>query len=230
MLRRVAVGSPLLLGVSVHFVSKQDSEKPSRVTPSKPEPQFNELVQYAEMANLCGKNDALIHDWLDKHDSFNGITIKEVPKVEQRYIILHSEGKEGHEVTVIVRGMATWFNFFITQCCWQINDSTLNIPLHYGFKIVADVIFDDLQEELKRLRAEWHMQAGPNPAPLKVNLTGHSLGGAVAVILAMKLGLEKCPGIEIGKVVTFGQVRDPHPLMHSCTHALMHSLLIHSQK
>lgn len=66
-------------------------------------------------------------------------------------------------------------------------DQECGCVLHAGFKEVADAVADDIVQFLE-----------PGAA---VKLTGHSLGGAAATIVAMKL---KIRGYEVGKVITFG--------------------------
>ncbi len=71
-------------------------------------------------------------------------------------------------------------------------DNTLSIRVHPGFAAVARAVDEDLKA--KRL-----LKAG-----YTVGLTGHSLGGAAALLLAMRL--EKAGGT-VERLVTFGQPR-----------------------
>jgi hypothetical protein len=156
-----------------------------------------DLVHYAELADLCGKSRPVLRQWYEEHNNdFGGMIVREVAEVAQRYVILvHSPV----EVTVVVRGCKNFANMCSIMQCWQVQDTQLRIPLHKGFKDVADAVLVDLQQQLEQLRRG----AENGCAPLKVNLTGHSLGGAVCVILAMKLH-QVMVNVSIGSVVTFG--------------------------
>jgi hypothetical protein len=69
-------------------------------------------------------------------------------------------------------------------------DEQTGIPLHAGFDATADVLYADMKPHLKR--------------DYKTYFTGHSLGGAIAVLLTM-LAIQD--GYDIERVVTFGQPR-----------------------
>jgi len=69
-------------------------------------------------------------------------------------------------------------------------DSSARIPVHEGFAQVADAIYSDVQPQLRR--------------GYRTQLTGHSLGGAVAAVLAIQMTQS---GYQVEKVVTFGQPR-----------------------
>ncbi len=64
----------------------------------------------------------------------------------------------------------------------------LNVQLHQGFANAAAGAFDDMSEHLDKTHA--------------IRTTGHSLGGAIAVIIAMQL---QRSGYMVGETVTFGQ-------------------------
>jgi hypothetical protein len=69
-------------------------------------------------------------------------------------------------------------------------DSFSRIPVHEGFARVADAIYSDVQPQLRR--------------GYRTQLTGLSLGGAVAAVLAIQMTQS---GYQVEKVVTFGQPR-----------------------
>jgi hypothetical protein len=78
-----------------------------------------------------------------------------------------------------------------TDASLQIN-RILRISLHPGFDAVARAVYHDL-------RTRHLLKPG-----YRVGLTGHSLGGAAAVVLAMYLDRD---GVSVDEVVTFGQPR-----------------------
>jgi triacylglycerol lipase len=90
--------------------------------------------------------------------------------------------------TLSIRGTAQKPNVWADIETALLPDSILGIPLHRGFKVDATAIYDDAAPYLRK---DW---------PLRV--TGHSLGGAVAVIAAAYLERE---GYTVERVVTFGQ-------------------------
>jgi triacylglycerol lipase len=67
-------------------------------------------------------------------------------------------------------------------------DADIGVPLHTGFAFAAKQVFTELKPLLK--------------PGYKIRLTGHSLGGAVALILAMYLDENQ---FNVDRVVTFGQ-------------------------
>lgn len=90
--------------------------------------------------------------------------------------------------TITVRGTADKVNL---KEDFNINirsDSKLDIPVDKGFDAVAQVIHADVKP---------HLRTG-----YKTYLTGHSLGGAVAVLLAIAVRED---GHQVQRIVTFGQ-------------------------
>jgi hypothetical protein len=69
-------------------------------------------------------------------------------------------------------------------------DAETGIPIHAGFDVTADILYIDLKPHLKQ--------------GYKTYLTGHSLGGAIAAVLAIYASRD---GHDVVRVVTFGQPR-----------------------
>ncbi|MBL4799124.1 MAG: lipase family protein [Oleispira sp.] len=67
-------------------------------------------------------------------------------------------------------------------------DASLNIQLHQGFAIAAKAAYEDVKSKLDKSQP--------------IITTGHSLGGAIAVIMAMHLQRD---GYQLDQVITFGQ-------------------------
>jgi triacylglycerol lipase len=67
-------------------------------------------------------------------------------------------------------------------------NTDLNVQLHQGFGGAAKAAYTDVKSKLDKSQP--------------INVTGHSLGGAVAVIMAMHLQRD---GFLLNKVITFGQ-------------------------
>lgn len=89
---------------------------------------------------------------------------------------------------ISVRGTSNVENAMVDISLKLLVDPNTGIALHQGFAHAARQVFKELKPLLK--------------PDYQIQLTGHSLGGAVAVILAMYLDSDD---FNIGQVVTFGQ-------------------------
>ena len=112
---------------------------------------------------------------------------------EIRYIVLTDDSTKSHYVSI--RGTANSHNAMQDINFFKDKSKRLGIYLHTGFHRTAEIIADDL---LSRLEEDY-----------KVVVTGHSLGGAVAVIVSWYLDHAN---FNVGECVTFGQpkVTDSH--------------------
>jgi len=100
------------------------------------------------------------------------------------YFLVNHKGVQ----TIAVRGTANLQNAMVDIDLALQPDAKLNIILHQGFASAARAIYQDIQTYL-------------DPT-LPVQTTGHSLGGAIAVILSMYLTQDD---YQVTQVVTFGQ-------------------------
>ncbi|MDY6978432.1 MAG: lipase family protein [Pseudomonadota bacterium] len=87
-----------------------------------------------------------------------------------------------------VRGTSNIANALLDMDAKLVTDPHAGIRLHRGFSTAAEKIYSEVKPLLKK--------------DYTLSTTGHSLGGAVSLVLAMYLDLD---GFSIGKVVTFGQ-------------------------
>ena len=111
-------------------------------------------------------------------------------QVASRYFVHvgHLPGEEHRRVHhIAIRGTVSLADLSIDLKIRQVFDEECGCLFHAGFKEVADKVADDVVQFLE------------DGAEVKV--AGHSLGGAVAIIVAAKLRLR---GYDIGKVMTFG--------------------------
>ena len=90
--------------------------------------------------------------------------------------------------TLSIRGTADKPNVWEDVETALIPDSILGIPLHRGFQRDSTAVYKDAAPYFRK--------------DLKLRITGHSLGGAVAVILAAYLEKQ---GYTVERLVTFGQ-------------------------
>lgn len=95
---------------------------------------------------------------------------------------------------IVARGTTNVNNLLVNMKFMLRRDEDIQIKLHSGFAAAARYVFDDIKPRLKK--------------DYTVYTTGHSLGGAVALILAMHLERH---GFKIGNIVTFGQPKVTNP-------------------
>ena len=103
-----------------------------------------------------------------------------------RFFIAVNERDKSQLITI--RGTSNMENAVVDIDYVLTTDKLTGIELHTGFSQAARNIYREIQAKLRK--------------DYTVNITGHSLGGAVAVILAMYLDKD---GYTVGDVVTFGQ-------------------------
>jgi hypothetical protein len=89
---------------------------------------------------------------------------------------------------VAVRGTSNIENAMVDIYLQLVVDKKTGVALHHGFSVAARQVYAKIKPFLKR--------------DYKIDVTGHSLGGAVALILAMYLDADQ---FEIEQVTTFGQ-------------------------
>jgi len=87
-----------------------------------------------------------------------------------------------------IRGTSNIENAMVDVAFNLLPNKYTGIKLHQGFALAADLIYSKVKNNLIK--------------GYRINTTGHSLGGATALILAMYIDTD---GLHAGKVVTFGQ-------------------------
>jgi len=109
-----------------------------------------------------------------------------IPGVEVNYLIATNDALK-HQV-IAVRGTANVENAIVDVSLKLLPDEHAKIALHQGFAQAAEGIYKAVLPMLNK--------------NYEISTTGHSLGGAVAVILAMYLNIDNDT---LGPIVTFGQ-------------------------
>ncbi|MDB4836974.1 lipase family protein [Marinomonas sp.] len=132
-------------------------------------------------AALSGQGQSLLHKATIQQSQVNYFLAESVETTQ-----LASQGELIQAIGI--RGTANLNNVMLDLSVSLQEDVLLGIKLHKGFAEGAKAVYDDLRPYLSK----------DNP----ITITGHSLGGAIAVILAMYLQQE---GYDVPQVVTFGQ-------------------------
>ena len=109
-----------------------------------------------------------------------------IADIQITYFLATNELTETQVISV--RGTSNVENAMVDISLKLLVDPNTGIALHQGFAYAARQVYTELKPLLK--------------ADYQIELTGHSLGGAVAVILAMYLDSDH---FNIEQVVTFGQ-------------------------
>ncbi|MGR6874556.1 lipase family protein [Pseudomonas sp. HK3] len=107
-----------------------------------------------------------------------------LPGVEVSYFLSTHKGEQ----YLTVRGTANLQNALVDLDIHLKQDEALGIAVHQGFANAAQAVLKDAKPYLNK--------------ELPIRTTGHSLGGAAAVMLAMYLQKE---GYTLGQLITFGQ-------------------------
>lgn len=141
---------------------------------------FKEILEYAQLSSLAYASDNVI-----RAIHPNAI-IKEVDDLQLKVFIIPDNVNSVYWISC--RGTANTENIWVDLKYTKTKQNLCDVPLHEGFYTSAVAIYDKILRDL------------PNNT-YKIRLTGHSLGGAIAVILAMLLSKIRT----IDKCITFGQ-------------------------
>jgi triacylglycerol lipase len=146
---------------------------------------FSFLLSYARLAHAAYQDeDHMKQTCKDQALSFAGEGTLEIGKVG--YFI--GTDPATTSMVIAVRGTSNLENAFVDLNYTLREDHHTGIQLHTGFLQSAANLYREIKPRIKD--------------GYTVHVTGHSLGGAVALILAMHLYVD---GFNVGDVVTFGQ-------------------------
>jgi len=153
----------------------------SKVTPVKLD--FGEFYAYALRSNTAYDSDAAI-----KAKYPLTIRINSPQQAHVKYFL--ERDNKAHRQFITVRGTDNNKNLGEDLTVAVREDRKVDIPVHQGFDSAARAIDNDVKPYLK--------------PGYETYVTGHSLGGAVAALVAIYL-IED--GVPVKQVVTFGQPR-----------------------
>ena len=171
-----------VLALAVVSVSSCGTKSPTAFLPPTP-PNFTEALQYAQRSALAYEQDATI-----QAQSGAGVRIS-ISAPLSSGIKAYVELNDAKRVQwIVVRGTSNLINIRLDVDYNKVVDPRLQIPLHKGFADAALQVYQFAQPLLK--------------TDYETRVTGHSFGGAAAVIVLMLL---KEDGFKLGQAMTFGQ-------------------------
>ena len=118
--------------------------------------------------------------------SFNDVYINVITETDNKYFLATSASTRSQLISIA--GTANLENVLLDADETREFIPSLKIPLHRGFARAAQLIYDDVKPRLI--------------AGYRLRITGHSLGGAEAMIISMLL---KSQGTPAEAIITFGQ-------------------------
>lgn len=163
------------------------------------------LIIISITGNVSASNNINFSE-IYKYASFSYATYQAAPGINnagslRNYKLSHYSSIPGYNVfyflttndvtktqTIAVRGTSNIENAMVDIALELTTDKHTGVRLHNGFSQTAQAIYTQIRPLLKKDYA--------------ISTTGHSLGGAVALILAMYLDVDN---FNVDQVVTFGQ-------------------------
>ncbi len=146
---------------------------------------FVEILKAASFANEVYNTEPEINAFFQS-GSYSLTQYRTIPAVNISYFIATDD--QAKKQIISIRGTSNIENAMIDVSLKLLPDEFTGIQLHQGFSLAARNIYSDIKPVVKK--------------DYEIDVTGHSLGGAVAVILAMYLDTEQ---FNVGSVITFGQ-------------------------
>jgi triacylglycerol lipase len=161
-------------------VSKQELQLlGSTVTPTKID--FVELSAYAGRAKTAYADETVIRT---KYPAT--VRVSAPGKTDAQYFLEQDDRAKVQYIAI--RGTANRRNILEDVEMRIREDLMLAIPIHAGFDATTRVLYSDMKPYLK--------------PGYRTYITGHSLGGAIAAVLAIYLDQDK---YDVARIVTFGQ-------------------------
>jgi hypothetical protein len=120
------------------------------------------------------------------HMGYSLNTTRKIPGYSVSFTLATNDATKQH--LVAVRGTSNVENIIVDAAFVLVPDKLSGIDIHQGFLLSSRDIFEEIRTMIK--------------PEYTINTVGHSLGGAVALILAMMLDAQN---FDVGEVITFGQ-------------------------
>jgi hypothetical protein len=171
--------SPMTLSGCVGASSKELQAIGASIAPTKVD--FSELYAYAGRAKTAYADEPAIRLAYPAT-----IRVNSPDATDAQYFVERDDATRTQYISV--RGTANKANFHEDIEIKVREDRRIDIPVHSGFDDTAEALYGDMKPYLK--------------PKYKTYVTGHSLGGAIAVLLSIYL-IED--GYDVVRVVTFGQ-------------------------
>lgn len=172
----------VMSGAVVALAACAKALKPTPTTPPTPI-DFAQAFRYAYRCALVYEADTAIREKAPA-----GAKVSIMP-VTAKGVKAYVETDDGRKVQwVVVRGTSNLANVKLDVDYNKVVDARLQVPLHKGFADAALSVYGFVKPLLK--------------PGYEIRVTGHSLGGAAAVIVLMLL---KEDGVTLGQAMTFGQ-------------------------
>ena len=146
---------------------------------------FTKIQRYAAIANSAYLPEQEAQKIIEAQ-GYRLAQYNSVPGVEVNYFVATNDALK--QQIIAVRGTANVENAIADISLKLLPDAHAKIALHQGFAQAAEAVYKAVLPVLNK--------------NYKISTTGHSLGGAVAVILAMYLDVDH---FDLGPIITFGQ-------------------------
>lgn len=146
---------------------------------------FIAIQQQAGFATAAYQSEDQIRDFVES-GNYTLTLYKTIPDIHISYFL--ATDRQTRTQVISVRGTANIENAMVDILLKLRPDKITGIQLHQGFSHAARKVYEDLKPLLE--------------TDYTIRTTGHSLGGAVALILAMYLDVDH---FNVERVTTFGQ-------------------------
>lgn len=151
--------------------------------PKVPQLDFKEAAVAARLSYLTYSPDSSIAE------EFPGAIINSLPLVNLKYL-LHEDTTSMTQY-IAIRGTKNIQDFIADGAYIKVPDTSLGIMVHAGFEVLGKALYDRIRNDDRFLKEGYH-----------TTITGHSLGGAAALILYLHLVNDSA---KLGPLYTFGQ-------------------------
>lgn len=146
---------------------------------------FPDIRKFASIANAAYQTETNVRE-LDALGNYTLSRYDSIPDVLVTYFLLTDDSAKTQ--IIAVRGTSNMENAIVDAAFKLTPDEHTGIYLHDGFSYAARAIYTEIKPQLK--------------TGYSISTTGHSLGGAVALILGMYLDRDD---FTVDTIITFGQ-------------------------